>query len=111
MIDVVLLLDARGFKGRIVALSRRGLLPRPHAPGNDWQKLAERPATSASKLLQAVRVRGEEIGWRNAVDELRPFTQAMWGMPARTSAAGSSATSAPGGTCTATAWRRRSMPG
>jgi uncharacterized NAD(P)/FAD-binding protein YdhS len=79
MIDVVLLLDARGFKGRIVALSRRGLLPRPHAPGNDWQKLAERPATSASKLLQAVRVRGEEIGWRNAVDELRPFTQAMWG--------------------------------
>jgi uncharacterized NAD(P)/FAD-binding protein YdhS len=26
-----------------------------------------------------VRSRGEAIGWRNAVDELRPFTQAMWG--------------------------------
>jgi uncharacterized NAD(P)/FAD-binding protein YdhS len=25
-----------------------------------------------------VRDRGEEIGWRHAVDELRPFTQAMW---------------------------------
>lgn len=79
MIDVVLLLDARGFKGRIVALSRRGLLPRPHAPGSDWDKLAERPATDASGLLRRVRRRSAEIGWRNAVDELRPFTQGMWG--------------------------------
>ncbi len=79
MIDVVLLLDARGFRGKIVALSRRGLLPRPHGPGSDWQKIDERPATTASRLLQTVRSRGEAIGWRNAVDELRPFTQAMWG--------------------------------
>jgi uncharacterized NAD(P)/FAD-binding protein YdhS len=79
MVDVVLLLDARGFRGRIVALSRRGLLPRAHAPGSDWDKLAERPATSASQLLHRVRARGDAIGWRNAVDELRPFTQGMWG--------------------------------
>jgi len=79
MVDVVLLLDARGFRGKIVALSRRGLLPRPHAPSSDWQKIIERPALSASALLHAVRGRGEAIGWRNAVDELRPFTQSMWG--------------------------------
>ncbi|UZK67067.1 FAD/NAD(P)-binding protein [Sphingomonas sp. M1-B02] len=79
MIDVVLLLDARGFRGRIVALSRRGLLPRPHAPTEAWDKIRERPATAASQLLQGVRTRGEAIGWRNAVDELRPFTQSMWG--------------------------------
>lgn len=79
MVDVVLLLDARGFKGRIVALSRRGLLPRDHAPGSAWDKIAERPATTASQLLHGVRERGESVGWRNAVDELRPFTQAMWG--------------------------------
>ncbi|RYD51629.1 MAG: FAD-dependent oxidoreductase [Sphingomonadales bacterium] len=79
MIDVVLLLDARGFKGRIIALSRRGLLPRSHAPGGAWDKITERPATTASQLLHGVRERGGEIGWRNAVDELRPFTQAMWG--------------------------------
>ncbi|MGK6355040.1 FAD/NAD(P)-binding protein [Sphingomonas sp. DT-207] len=79
MVDVVLLLDARGFKGKIVALSRRGLLPRSHAPGADWLKLAERPATLASQLVRNVRRRAAEIGWRNAVDELRPFTQAMWG--------------------------------
>ncbi|MBO9623003.1 MAG: FAD/NAD(P)-binding protein [Sphingomonas sp.] len=79
MIDVVLLLDARGFRGKIVALSRRGLLPRSHAPGGEWEKIADRPATVASRLVQQVRQRGEAIGWRNAVDELRPFTQAMWG--------------------------------
>jgi uncharacterized NAD(P)/FAD-binding protein YdhS len=79
MVDVALLLDARGFRGRIVALSRRGLLPRPHAPAFDWQKIAERPATVASALLHPLRERGEAIGWRNAVDELRPFTQGMWG--------------------------------
>ncbi|TGX49657.1 FAD-dependent oxidoreductase [Sphingomonas gei] len=79
MVDVVLLLDARGFRGRIVALSRRGLLPRPHGPGTDWQRIDERPASTASRLLQSVRSRGDAVGWRNAVDELRPFTQAMWG--------------------------------
>ncbi|RYD67809.1 MAG: FAD-dependent oxidoreductase [Sphingomonadales bacterium] len=79
MIDVVLLLDARGFRGRIVAISRRGLLPRSHAPGTGWDKIAERPATPASQLLHNVRERGAAIGWRNAVDELRPFTQGMWG--------------------------------
>ncbi|RYY24559.1 MAG: FAD-dependent oxidoreductase [Sphingomonadales bacterium] len=79
MVDVVLLLDARGYKGRIVALSRRGLLPRDHAPGGAWEKIAERPASTASQLLHSVRERGDTIGWRNAVDELRPFTQGMWG--------------------------------
>jgi uncharacterized NAD(P)/FAD-binding protein YdhS len=79
MVDVALMLDARGFGGRILALSRRGLLPRRHeAPGPAWDKLRERPATVASHLVHAVRARGEAIGWRNAVDELRPFTQAMW---------------------------------
>ncbi|UYY78268.1 FAD/NAD(P)-binding protein [Sphingomonas sp. R1] len=78
MVDVALLLEARGFTGRIVAVSRRGLLPRPHGPGQDWQKIAERPRTRASKLVRAVRDRAEQVGWRNAVDELRPFTQPMW---------------------------------
>ncbi len=79
MVDVVLLLDASGFRGRIVALSRRGLLPRPHAPGSAWKAIDERPDTTASALLHRVRARAGRIGWRNAVDELRPFTQGMWG--------------------------------
>ncbi len=78
MVDVALLLEARGFGGRIVAVSRRGLLPRPHGPGQDWDRIRERPRTRASALVRAVRDRAEQVGWRNAVDELRPFTQPMW---------------------------------
>lgn len=80
MVDVALTLEAEGFGGRIVALSRRGLVPNRHAPAppND-DPLAERPRGHLSALIHAVRARGDAIGWRNAVDELRPFTQALWG--------------------------------
>lgn len=78
MVDVALMLEARGFGGRVVALSRRGLLPRRHAGAGDWKRIAERPATVASALVGRVRERAEAVGWRNAVDELRPFTQPMW---------------------------------
>jgi uncharacterized NAD(P)/FAD-binding protein YdhS len=78
MVDVALMLESRGFAGRIVALSRRGLLPRRHAGGGDWARIDERPATVASSLVRTVRDRAAAIGWRNAVDELRPFTQPMW---------------------------------
>lgn len=78
-IDVALMLEANGFGGEIVALSRRGLLPRPHErPGEPWKRIDERPKLGASALVRSVRERGAAIGWRNAVDELRPFTQDMW---------------------------------
>ena len=79
MVDIALLLESSGFKGKIVALSRRGLVPHRHdAPGPMFPKLAERPVAPPSELVRQVRARGETIGWRNAVDELRPYTQAMW---------------------------------
>ncbi|XHS02952.1 FAD-dependent oxidoreductase [Sphingomonas sp. DBB INV C78] len=80
MVDVALLLDARGFRGRIIALSRRGLLPRAHAPipPSPTPRLSERPSLCATELLGFVRDRAEAIGWRAAVDELRPYTQDMW---------------------------------
>ena len=79
MVDIALLLDSSGFKGKVIALSRRGLVPHRHdAPGPMMPKLTERPIATPSDLLHRVRDRGERIGWRNAVDELRPYTQAMW---------------------------------
>lgn len=78
MVDVALMLEARGFAGRIVALSRRGLLPRRHDRTSDWARIEERPATIASGLVRELRERAAAVGWRNAVDELRPFTQPMW---------------------------------
>lgn len=79
MIDVVLLLDARGFEGQITAMSRRGLSPRPQSSDSIHRAgLSERPAGELSRLLRSVRLRSGEIGWRAAIDELRPFTQNMW---------------------------------
>ena len=78
MVDLVLMLDARGYTGKVVALSRRGLLPQRHAAPEPWEKLSEKPGETGSWLVRRVRERGEAIGWRNAVDELRPFTQTLW---------------------------------
>ena len=79
MVDLALKLEAEGFGGRIVAISRRGLLPRAHghAPLAS-PPMRVRPTTCASALTRQVRDRVAAVGWRSAVDELRPFTQSMW---------------------------------
>jgi uncharacterized NAD(P)/FAD-binding protein YdhS len=80
MVDVALKLEDRGFRGRILALSRRGLVPRAHgAPSPPWDRIAEAPPSIAALLLPLVRARAALVGWRQAVDELRPFTQEIWG--------------------------------
>lgn len=78
MVDVVLSLDAHGYGGRIVAQSRRGLVPHVHADVGQWDRIAERPVAPPAKLVRIVRERAAAIGWRRAVDELRPYTQGMW---------------------------------
>lgn len=77
-IDCALSLDGNGFRGRILALSRRGLSPHSHQAAEPFAPYRERPLGSASTLVHTVRRRAREIGWRNAVDELRPFTADMW---------------------------------
>jgi uncharacterized NAD(P)/FAD-binding protein YdhS len=79
MVDLVLSLDAAGHQGSIVALSRRGLAPRGHA---DFQAApVERddlPARDLSALIRWLRRRSAEVGWRAAVDSLRPHSHALW---------------------------------
>ncbi|WP_106640318.1 FAD/NAD(P)-binding protein [Allosphingosinicella vermicomposti] len=76
-VDAALMLDAGGFRGRTLALSRRGLLPRAHKapippPG------ALHLESRCTALLRAVRGIAKESGWRAAVDSLRPHTQRLW---------------------------------
>jgi uncharacterized NAD(P)/FAD-binding protein YdhS len=79
MIDAALLLDAEGFGGRILAMSRRGLAPRAHDDSKPaGSPLSQRPPTKASALVRSVRQRTRAEGWRAAVDELRPYTQSLW---------------------------------
>ena len=77
-VDVVLSLDKAGYRGRITALSRRGLEPRPHALVGPVVGKVARPEARGSHLLRALRQRSAEVGWRHAIDELRPHTQSLW---------------------------------
>jgi uncharacterized NAD(P)/FAD-binding protein YdhS len=80
MVDAVLSLDAAGHRSRIVGLSRRGLIPRGHtndmvpAPVEEDQV----PFGHVRTLWRWLRKRGAEVGWRSAVDALRPYSQQIW---------------------------------
>ena len=85
MVDHVLTLINSGHQGRIIAVSRRGLLPHGHRPVKASQ--IPRSAIPFGKdvaiLLRWVRalVRdGERKGedWRGVIDGLRPFTHEIW---------------------------------
>ncbi|WP_443969610.1 FAD/NAD(P)-binding protein [Sphingobium sp. CR28] len=77
-IDCALTLRSRGFSGRIVTLSRRGLIPYSHSDAGHHAPLKVRPSETGSALVKMMRQRARFVGWRNAVDELRPFTQDIW---------------------------------
>lgn len=80
MVDMVLWLDARGWRGRAQTLSRRGLLPRGHearpdtpvSPTDDL--LHSRP----SRRLQEARRLSQDGGWRGVMEGLRPITAQLW---------------------------------
>ncbi|HJU76544.1 MAG TPA: FAD/NAD(P)-binding protein [Sphingomicrobium sp.] len=79
MVDVVLSLDAAGHRGRIVALSRRGQIPRAHAHFDEAAvERGDIPHGNIRALWRWLRKRGAEVGWRAAVDSLRPHSHALW---------------------------------
>lgn len=82
MIDVVLSLDAMGYKGPVTAVSRRGLVPLAHAAPRD--PVLPAPALDdlpedVARLSRWLRGRAaQESDWRLAVDSIRPLTQPWW---------------------------------
>ena len=79
MVDLVLSLDAAGHQGRILALSRRGQAPRSHA---DYEPApidaSEVPHGRVRPMWRWLRRRSAEVGWRAAIDSLRPHSHALW---------------------------------
>lgn len=78
MVDLVLSLDSAGYSGRIVALSRRGLAPRGHADFEPAAVEREQLPGTLRSVFRWLRRRSAEIGWRAAVDSLRPHSHALW---------------------------------
>jgi uncharacterized NAD(P)/FAD-binding protein YdhS len=90
MIDNVASLHRRGHRGRIVALSRRALLPRVHAPTSPLQldtadiPLGTGPAYFLRWLRRTIRwAQTEGRDWREVMDAVRPHASTIWdAMPA-----------------------------
>jgi uncharacterized NAD(P)/FAD-binding protein YdhS len=85
MVDLALGLPARGFPGRIIAISRRGLLPQCHRPGAAWPTPDFTHAERRSILALFRRIRTEIVSaaaanadWRGVIDGLRPAVQSLW---------------------------------
>jgi uncharacterized NAD(P)/FAD-binding protein YdhS len=74
MVDVALSLADAGFQGRITAVSRRGLVPRPHEEPPSPPLEAEPPARLGA-LMRHVR---SLEPWRAGVDSLRPHSIGLW---------------------------------
>ncbi len=79
MVDLVLSLEAAGHDGRVVAISRRGQMPRSHA---DFEpapvERGDLPEGSVRDLSRWLRRRAAQVGWRAAVDSLRPHSHPLW---------------------------------
>jgi uncharacterized NAD(P)/FAD-binding protein YdhS len=77
MVDTCLTLDGAGFAGRMLAVSRRGLVPRASreqaGPALDWQ-----PPARLAALVREIRERSAGAEWRAVVDGLRPHSIALW---------------------------------
>lgn len=81
MIDHVLSLVHEGHTGRIVAISRRGLLPQSHQPtvpvSIDRAEIPFGKSVSEIALWLRAQIEGG-ADWRATVDALRPYTQELW---------------------------------
>ncbi|MBN9508699.1 MAG: FAD/NAD(P)-binding protein [Alphaproteobacteria bacterium] len=91
MIDLALQMRDAGFAAPIIALSRRGLLPRRHRPTTPWPTpvFTDRERRSLLALLDCVRrevraAAARGVDWRCVIDSLRPMTADLWcGLPPR----------------------------
>ncbi len=84
MVDVIQTLLGRGWKGRVTALSRRGLMPRAHAPRPDQPADLSPDALTGplSRRLSAARRLACAVdcasGWRGVMEAYRPITADLW---------------------------------
>ena len=86
MVDLAISLRRRGFTGRIIAMSRGGLLPTRHEATDPWPAPRFTDAELQSLPLLMDRLRREVraaaqhgVDWRAVIDSLRPFTAQIWG--------------------------------
>ena len=85
MVDWVLNLHASNFRGKIHVISRRGLLPKAHAPAAKlplWLNYKEQSLSIRSIVRQFRKLMAApepyQDNWRGLIDALRPYTPDIW---------------------------------
>lgn len=89
MFDIAMELRDRGHRGRMIALSRRGLIPQfhrastakppHHAPPADIDRWPRTARGLLKRVREEVRsAEGHGIDWREVVTSLRPVTSRLW---------------------------------
>ena len=84
MVDVALRLTQDGHRGSMLAMSRRGLVPRRHVAGGAWAAfLHDHIPASPLELLRVIRseiARAEARGvpWQRVFDAARPAVATIW---------------------------------
>ncbi len=80
MVDVVLALQAQGWRGQATAVSRRGLTPRAHGAHHDAPVALPPEALTGplSQRLASARRLAREHGWRRVMEGYRPITAELW---------------------------------
>lgn len=85
-IDMIMSLYARGHKGKITALSRRGVMSQPHKPHEPQRDFVAEDSLIGCSLRQLMRAMRKEVkslgcpdrDWRGVTNSIRPHTQALW---------------------------------
>ena len=85
MVDLVMGYHQAGHKGKILAISTRGMLSAVHELGHTYPAFYDelRSMTRITDMLRAVRqhiARAQDNGsdWRAVIDSLRPYTHQLW---------------------------------
>lgn len=78
MVDVALGLAQSAPDRPMIAISRRGLAPLAHAPTSPVDARTPPANASPTALLVWLKSEARRQGWREAIDALRPHTQAIW---------------------------------
>src|ERR1700722_11388324 len=83
-VDIALRLSQQGHRGKLLALSRRGLVPRTHAAGGTWPEfLHDKIPASALALTKIIRQQialaaSQGVVWQRVFDAARPAVPSIW---------------------------------
>jgi uncharacterized NAD(P)/FAD-binding protein YdhS len=84
MVDIALRLAHEGHRGPILALSRRGLVPRTHQSGGAWSEfLSDKIPATPLQLTKIVRgeiasAASQGVAWQRVFDAARPAVASIW---------------------------------